>query len=163
MIRASRVGIVVAMIGALALPSSAEAATSSQALCVAQLRDALSPGVTLSPTTASYTSGGETGSLLCLGSVNGYHVTGAGTIGDSGTVKGSCVTGSVSGALSMTIPTTGGAVALRVPVEAMFAAGIGQRQSEMFPGSFIFVPTRGDCVITPVSEIGVLVLGTLVT
>jgi hypothetical protein len=138
-------------------------ATGSRAVCVAEFRNTLSPGVSLVPATVAYTSGGKTGSIKCVGSVNGHAVTGPGTIGDKGIAQGTCASGSISGVLSMTIPTVAGPVNLEIPAVGTFAAGVGLRPTGQFPGGFVFVPTRGNCVLTPATEIAVVVHGILST
>jgi hypothetical protein len=155
----------VALMSGALWPSAAQAAadTQSQAVCVAQLRNSLSPPISLTHSTTSYSSNGETGTIVCIGTVNGHQVTGPGTVGDRGTATGTCLSGSVSGVISMTIPTAGGPVAIQVPVDSKFVGGLGQRPGGVFPGFFAFVPTMGDCVLTPAREVGVVIVGTLLT
>ena len=145
-------------------PLPASAGGSSQASCVTELRLTLSPGLSMSPSTVSYGTSGASATITCLGSVNGHAVTGPGTIEDRGIARAAtCASGAGTSVLSMKIPTAGGLVAMAIPVDYTFVGGVGQRPAGMFPGGFVFIPTRGDCILTPVTEVAVVVYGTLST
>jgi hypothetical protein len=140
------------------------AAPASQAVCIGQWQDTVTPGIALTPSTATFTSNGPTGEITCVGSVKGHAVTGPGTLAEQGTVQGTCASGSGSGLLAITLPTDGGPVSLIIPAIFTFVGGVGLRSSPpTFPGGFIFVPTRGDCVATPVTAIAIVLHGTLMT
>jgi hypothetical protein len=147
------------------LPLPVEAGGGSQALCVAEIaRTTVSPpGLSLSPSYLTFTSHGETGSINYVGSVNGHAVTGPGTLGHDGVADGTCLSGTGSAVAMMTIPTTGGSVHMRIPVEFSFVGGVGQKPAGAFPGAFLFHPTRGDCVTTPLTEFGTVIYSTLFT
>ena len=63
----------------------------------------------------------------------------------------------------MTIPTDGGPVTLIVPALFTTVGTVGLRPTGTFPGGFVSVPTKGDCVVTPVTQIAVVLHGTLMT
>jgi hypothetical protein len=139
------------------------APTGSQAICVAQWTDALTPGISLTPSTVSFTSNGPTGTITCVGSVRGHAVTGPGTFGEQGTIRGTCTSGSGEALFVMTIPTDGGPATVILPAVFTTVGTVGLRPTGTFPGGFVAVPTQGDCVTTPVTQIAVVLHGTLTT
>jgi hypothetical protein len=90
-------------------------------------------------------------------------VTGPGTLSEQGSATGTCASASGSGILVFTLPTDGGPVTLIVPATFTVVGGIGLRSNPMFPGGFVFVPIRRDCVVTPVTQIAIVLHGTLIT
>lgn len=157
------VGAMVALLLAVVLTLPAPARASSRAACVASWRDTVSPGITLTPAVGAFTSHGETGTITCVGSVKGHRVTRPGTFGEQGVVRGNCAFGSGSALFSMTIPTSAGAARLQIPAVFTYAGGVGLRPTGIFPGGFVFYPVRGDCITSPVTEIAVVLHGTLTT
>jgi hypothetical protein len=143
-----------------ALPAAAAIAKST-ARCWHRWTDTLSPGVTTQRQTVAFTSGGETGTIDCRGSVEGRRITGPGTFGEQGTYDGSCTSGSGSATFSMTLPTASGPLKLRMPVVFTFA-GFGVTTTKTFPGVFFFAPLAGNC-LTPVTKIAIFRAGTLKT
>ncbi len=133
----------------------------STASCLHSWTDSVSPGLTTTPQTATFTSHGETGTIHCQGLVKGHQVTGPGTFGEEGLFEGTCLSGSGMAVFSFTIPTTGGQARFRIPVTFTYGLGLGSTSSEAFPGAFVVVPTAGDCLITPITEIAVVRLGIL--
>lgn len=158
-----RVGAIAAVVLTATLALPAAAAAESRAVCVANWRDTVSPGISLSPAVGAFTSHGETGAITCVGSVNGHRVTGPGTFGEQGVARGSCALGSGSALFSMTIPTTAGPARLQIPAVFTYVGGVGLRPTGIFPGGFVFAPVRGDCITSPVTEIAVVLHGTLTT
>ncbi|MGH2690055.1 MAG: hypothetical protein ACRDKW_14800 [Actinomycetota bacterium] len=144
-------------------PAPVTAAVPSRAVCVATWTDSVSPGASLTPGTSTFSSGGQTGSISCAGSVMGHDVTGPGTIGEEGRAQGTCTAGTGSATFHMTIPTTGGPVDLSFPVEFTIAGAVGSRPGGPMPGGFVFAPLEGDCVTTPVTRIAVVMYGVLST
>jgi len=147
--------------------ATAETGEPSTATCTAYFRDTISPpGVTLAPTSFTLSTGGETGVIDCIGSVQGAPVTGPGQIGDDGSATGTCVSGSGMSKLSMTIPTTK-SLNTKVtvgPFPISYLAGTIFRSNDAFPGVATFVPTKGTCLPgDPITQIAVSVQGTLNT
>jgi hypothetical protein len=152
--RGLRFGVVGILAAPALVPVTAHAAGNSAAACVFEFVMDVAPGVSMTPTDFTYTTGGETGKIVCVGTVHGHPVTGPGTIGDQGTGYGSCSRGAVTGVYTMTIPTDAGPQRLRVPyTELKFVGPLGVRTMPEFAGSFTFVPTRGDGVATPITEV----------
>jgi hypothetical protein len=145
----------------MAAPPAPVAAVSSSAVCFHQWTDTLTPGATTTPQRAAFSSHGETGVIQCSGTVRGLQVTGQGTFGEEGYVEGSCSSGTGHALFSFTLPTSGGAQHLQLPVTFTFGPGLGQTSSDVFPGVFAVRPVKGDCLTTPVTEIAVSRLGML--
>lgn len=125
------------------------------ASCLGSWPVSMTPGLSTTPRESAFTSHGETGTITCAGKVRGHAVTGAGTFGLEGTVNGSCVMGSGSLTISLSIPTTAGRATFRVPATLTYAAGSGVKMSDAFAGPLVWtaVPTAGDCVRAPITEI----------
>lgn len=137
------------------------AAAGAGAMCMHQWTDTLTPGSTTTSRFASFSSHGESGVIRCSGTVAGQEVTGQGTFGEEGSIVGSCSSGEGKAVFSITLPTSGGPVHLRLPVTFSFVPGFGQTSSDLFPGDFLVRPVKGDCVTTPVTEIDVVRFGQL--
>ncbi len=144
-----------------AMPIAGAQGTASTAVCVHRWTDSISPGLTITARQVTFTSHGETGTITCIGQVNGNTVTGTGTFGEVGTFRGTCASGNGSATFSFTVPTTAGPATFSVPVTFTYAAGVGLSSSAVFPGTFVVVPTAGDCLLTPVSRIAVVRVGVL--
>lgn len=164
--RAARARLLLLCAGALAaivppLHGGPVAAAGSSAVCVHRRTDTVTPGTATTTRRAVFTSHGETGTIRCTGTVLGRDVTGPGSFGEDGVVVASCTSGRGQALFSITLPTSGGPVHLRVPVTLSFGPGAGQTSSTDFPGAFVIRPVRGDCVTTPVTEIEVTRTGVL--
>jgi hypothetical protein len=115
----------------------------------------MTPGLSTTSRESAFTSHGEIGQITCAGMVKGHAVTGAGTFGLEGILRGTCLKGSGSLTISLSIPTTAGTATFRVPATLMYAAGSGVKMSDAFAGPLVWtaVPTAGDCVRAPITEI----------
>jgi hypothetical protein len=154
------------LIAALSAPG-AEAAPATSATCTGILTVNLTPGFTPIPNSGSGTSGGQTGTMTCLGSLDGHRITGAGTFGvqETYTTGAACLTDTSGGQVSATFPTTGGPVTIVGALHAHRMAlvefiEIAFPQSQ-FSGVAIIVPTQGDCLTAPLTQALVSVTGTL--
>lgn len=163
-VAAAAVATVVLVAGLSPAPAAAApSATGSQASCVAYWVDSVSPGASLVPGSSTFSSNGQTGTIHCAGAVMGHAVTGPGTIGEEGRAHGTCAGGTGAGTFWMTIPTTAGPVNISFPVEFTTTGTAGLRPAGPMPGGFFFAPLKGDCVTTPVTQIAVVMYGTLST
>jgi hypothetical protein len=124
----------------------------STAACVASWRITFSPGVTSESGKVSFTSHGQTGTILCDGPVGGQRVMGPGTIGEEGALEGSCAAGSGTSLYSFTLPTSSGPLAISAPITFTYGPGAGVQFADQIPGSFQFVATKGDCITAPITE-----------
>ena len=127
----------------------------SVAICTATWRISFAPGVSLTPQTSTFTTHGETGTIDCVGNINGYPATGQGTTGTEGVYHATCLGGTGSENVSVTVPTSAGPQKLSFPTTLTVGPGIGTKASDSLvgPGVFAYLPTQGDCVTGPVTEI----------
>jgi hypothetical protein len=142
----------------------------------------MAPGLSLTPTSGSFTSGGERGAITCSGTVDGRTVTGPGTFGADGsygTADGdSCVSGGEGSAMqSFTLRTGDGPVPVGnaitftyQPVPGLPGAGVtaptlasGQFRGRRFSGTFDVTVVKGDCLTSPVTRVRLDGRGTLLS
>jgi hypothetical protein len=131
--------------------------------CLAEFDLTFSPGVSMSPSSGTATSHGETGTNRCDGPINGKQVTGVGTRGedlrygvrDSGTCSG----GETDVTFSFTMPTADGPervvstfVAKYGPLKGGSAFG-GTFTGPRMYGKFTVTLIEGDCITKPVTKI----------
>ncbi|MGH7748875.1 MAG: hypothetical protein ACREQ5_29550, partial [Candidatus Dormibacteria bacterium] len=129
----------------LALPvagatSHVAAAPSGQVNTTCQFKhqDVLSPGLSTSPSSGTWTTGGETGTITCKGPINGHQPAGAGSWGGHGrygTSRGVTCTsgGDGDGVLSLTVPTSKGSEHIDDAVTFTFGP---MRSGGLFSGVF---------------------------
>jgi hypothetical protein len=160
--------LVVTVAGVVPGMPVAEAEADQLAPCRFRAEFDLAPGLSLTPTSGAFTSGGETGAITCSGSVNGHIVTGPGTFGaegNYGTADGdSCVSGGEGSAVqSFTVPTSDGPAPVQNAITFTYrpAPGSGGSMSlasgrfhgERFSGTFDVTLIEGDCVTSPVTRV----------
>lgn len=94
----------------------------------------------------------------CVGSVRGSRVTGAGPLAQAGRIEGTAVSGTGAGTTSVNIPTATGRKSVTFHDEFVYGPGIGVKYSSALlgPWIFTFVPTEGDGIAAPVTEITVV-------
>jgi hypothetical protein len=138
--------------------SPALSAGVSTASCTGTWRVSFSsPGVGLAPNRVTFVN--HDAALICVGSVAGSLVTGPGAFSEEGVLEGTCLTGTGSATFSVTVPTLAGPATLRnVPFRMSTGLGFGFKYSDSFLGplAFVFVPTKGNCVTSAVTEIAVV-------
>src|ERR1051325_2150870 len=80
--------------------------------CTAEVDLTVAPGLSNSPSSGTWTTNGETGTITCTGRLGGYEVTGPGTIGGHGRYgvndPDTCRGGEADGPHFFSIPTSGG-------------------------------------------------------
>ena len=105
---ARRAALAAATLAVLAVPAPSTA--SAAASCSFEFVATVSPGLSMTPTAVTTTTGGPTGKLNCSGDVYGKAITGPGTIGADATSDGpaTCANGSGSGEAQLALPTAGG-------------------------------------------------------
>lgn len=141
----------------MAWPAHAQGGTSAVCRIVSPIH--FSPGLTLSPRSGTYGSGGETGSITCEGTIYGHSVTGPGSFGFEGHYRaGDCLSHNGSGTSFFTVPTDAGPVhvaggtfresriGLNGAARASHAGGIH------FVGTYVVVPTQGNCITTVLTD-----------
>jgi hypothetical protein len=149
----------------VAWPAHAQGGATA-ADCSISVPEHFSPGVTLSPGSGTETSGGETGSIACSGAFDGHRVTGTGTFGYEGVFTGiNCLFDSapLSGTYSFTVPTdagpqhfTGTITDARIFVLDRFELS---QSGAHFTGTAAIVPTTGTCLVTPVTDLVITMVG----
>jgi hypothetical protein len=157
--RTRRVVAVAAAVLFIALtPVHAEAASTTDAVCTSVFTAHITPGFSMRPGSGSVTSNGETGRLVCSGTAYGKRITGPGTfsVEETYTSGPACLTDKSSGEVRSTIPTTGGPIHI---VGALTGRRLGLVEfvdiafpRARFSGTGVVVPTRGNCLITPLTR-----------
>jgi hypothetical protein len=185
-----RRGLGAALVAAVAWVASGAAAVGADAAQATACRFSaefdLAPGLSLTPTSGTFTSGGETGSITCSGRVDGRMVTGPGTFGADGrygTADGdSCVSGGEGSATqSFTLRTGDGPVPIGNPITFTYqpvpgppgdreaaevippAVASGRFSGPRFSGTFEVTALKGDCVTGPVTRVRLDGRGTLLS
>ena len=169
--RAVRIAGSVAAVAAVALLAAApaQAGSDTSGVCTvtfphASITPPFMPFV-LTPASGTVTSGGQTGSVRCVGRIGGARITGP---GKGGIVyaysNGTCVSHVGAGTATWSIPTEAGAKTIGNAVGPAHRAERPRRGA--LPGCRrrscgLLVPLQGDCVLTPLSKVSVVVAGTL--
>lgn len=156
-------GILVGIsIASLFIQPAAAAQTSAaggdnDAVCNLTFREYFSPGFTLTPTSGTQNSGGEVGSIDCRGKLQGHNITGPGTIGNEGFLHDStCLLDHTTGRYFATLPTDAGPIRIDGTYSLLrtgLTLTVEAEQPEAHgTGSALVIPTKGDCLTTPVTE-----------
>lgn len=126
-----------------------------------------SPGLTPVSQSGTFDSRGETGTINCVGQIFGHTVIGPGSFGFEGTVTdSSCVSHKGSGTSYFTVPTDAGPVHVSGGGFTNMGVGVFGGAEAMhtgvhFVGSYLLLPTEGDCVAHPLTQAQVLMNGSL--
>ena len=154
--RLSRLALLVTLLGgvlALGPPARADGR-----LCNVALKVRFSPGFTFTPARIGFSSGGQRGAINCPAAVTGPTVTGPGTIGAEGTLRGlgggaTCMQEAGAGVVSIAIPTSEGIFKLKERVDIRRAGETGVARSRSFFWTYAVRVLEGDCVTRPVTEV----------
>jgi hypothetical protein len=157
----SAIGALSFLLGAA--PAAPASAAGPAARCTFDYHPRLHPGLSLTPGSGTVDSDMSTGVANCTGSVGGHSITGSGTFGFSGTYgddrPASCQDGGTGkGSVAMTLPTDRGGISLRDPISFKFGPGsgyppgVGDWTGTRTAGSYLVLPSQGDCVTSPVTE-----------
>lgn len=160
------VGLLIAGMGAPAAASPVNAApvkatASVAALCAATIPLNISPGLRiLQPTSGTNQSYGETGTLSCLGTLDGFPIAGTGTIGFSGNYSGTCTYASGTGTWSFSVPVNDHGVIRVIHHSGTYSApnvGLaivfdGLFQTGRLSGAGVVVLQQGNCALQPANE-----------
>jgi hypothetical protein len=163
-------GIVLPLAGVLTVGMSPTAHATGHGQgthCLAEFDLTLSPGFSMTPSTGTFTSNGETGTITCDGPVNGKPVTGTGTRGEVGRYgldgPNSCSKPDGTGdeTFSLTVPTASGPQHVSdfatLTYGAFQGGGVlgGTLKSNRMYGTFNVTPMVGDCVTAPITKMHV--------
>jgi hypothetical protein len=156
--RRFRVLVVAALLLPMGWLSASPAQAQGGAVCSFAANFRVLPGWSQAPSKGTLSTGGETGSVDCVGVILGQEVLGVGTFGFTGEYGtgpaggDTCSDGEGRGLYTMHIPTSLGVIHVQGSFSEDFVGNAGQ-----FFGSgpaeliclFQFRPTEGDCVTTP--------------
>jgi hypothetical protein len=153
-----KLGLATLVLLVLAPASPAAADTGSLASCSGTWNVSFSRGVGLTPGESSFTTNGPTGTVNCLGTVEGSPTTGPCTFAKEGRVEGSILGAKGDGRISVHCPTTGGPENVNFAFTMVTGPGLGFKFGESLfgPLTFVFHPTEGDGVTSPVTRISVV-------
>lgn len=142
----------------LAPASPANADIGSLASCSGTWNVSLSPGVGLIPRESSFTTNGPTGTINCLGAIEHSPTTGPCRFAKEGRVEGSVLAGKGDGTISVHCPTTEGPKNVTFAFTMVTGPGLGFKSGESLfgPLTFVFLPTQGNGVTSPVTKISVV-------
>jgi len=155
--------------GAAGAGAAGAGAAGPQTHCTFTTTIRLSPGLSVVPSSGTFTSGGETGTVSCDGPVRGIVPTGPGTLGVDGRYgtkhPDTCFAGEGDGRFSFTFPTATG-TGRRSNVFTFSYSLVGLSDSgfsgDGFGGGFDDVePQEGNCVLQPVTRILIKGHGTI--
>lgn len=150
----------------LAVPLPARAAGVTYASCVFSGTASFSPGLSVAASSGSY--GSKSADVTCVGTFDGKLAAGTGTFAFEGQyTDGTCLGHRGSGTYSLTIPTTTGTITLSgtYSENRIAASGfpVASHPGAVFNGHYDIIPTRGDCVTTPITEVTFVMSGTFTT
>lgn len=163
-----RIAAVLSALAAAALVAAApaQAAGATSAVCVNRFTATITPGFSLTPSSGTLTTRGQTGSINCAGTLRGHRITGRGSIGfDAVYTAATCSSEVSSGTVRVTLPTSGGIKhlvgALTVRRTALVVS-VGVRfPNARFSGIGVAIPTQGNCLITPMRQALITIAGSL--
>jgi hypothetical protein len=152
--------------GALIGAADAQAASPTSAVCTSRFVTTITPGFTTRPSSGTFTTHGQTGSITCVGRIHGHRVTGPGSIGaEESYTAGTCNSHIGSGSIRADIPTTAG-IEHMVGELIVRRTGLVVRPEVRFPGARFTsigaaIPLQGDCVLKPQRRALVVVTGSI--
>jgi hypothetical protein len=159
-----RLVLVVALLGSL-VTIAPVGADESGAPCAFEVNISLSPGLSRSPSSGTFDSRGESGTLDCQGDVGGHPAAGRGSFGAEGHYGTAgngdhCQSkeGRGDGTAHLTVPVEGGG---RQHVDDPFTltyrvdgrSVVGEITGQRFTGTFDVTQADGDCLWHPVTRI----------
>ena len=141
-------------------PAGAEEGTP----CAFEVDVSLSPGLSREPTSGTFGSDGESGTLDCDGPVGGQPSTGRGTFGTHGRYGTDgdgdhCRSreGRGEGTANLTIPVEEGRAHVEDPFTLIYRVEgrgvVGEIKGRRFTGTFDVTRANGDCLRSPVTKI----------
>ena len=137
------------------VPAVPGSAAHDLAVCTGDFEVSISPGLWLTPGSATYTTDGEAGTIACVGFVGGKQVTGAGTLAAAGVfglfTGAVCPQGIGGGTFFLTVPTADGPMKVTSDYTFSWAGPAGALTGRTMSGTFEFTPIEGDCVSAPVT------------
>ena len=144
----------------------AHAAGKTSAACASQFTSTISPGLSIAPSSGTQTTGGQSGTIGCIGKIAGRRITGIGSVGyDSTYTAGSCASETSTGTVRGTVPTAAGdrhlVGALTVQRTALVIRAQVQFDDIRYSGIGPAIPLLGNCILTPLRRVLIVLTGTL--
>lgn len=132
------------------------AGSKSIAVCLGTLRVNFTPGLRLTQGVVEYRT--DPTAIQCLGAVEGAAITGTGSLSEVGRIEGTALGGRGAGTARLEIQTATGLKSVSFETEFVYGPGIGTKGSASIlgPWIFMFLPTKGDALVTSVTEIYVV-------
>jgi hypothetical protein len=147
------------------VPAASGRAAHDLAVCTGDFEVSISPGLSLTPGSATYTTDGDAGTFACVGFIAGKQVTGAGTLAAAGVfglfTGAVCPQGVGGGTFFLTVPTTDGPMKVMSDYTFSWAGPAGALTGSTMSGTFEFTPIEGDCISTPVTRATIHTRGVL--
>ncbi len=147
--------------------ASAQAAGETSATCVHEFTATITPGFSMTPSSGTQTTNGETGTMLCTGTVDGHRVTGEGTVGFHMDYSGGSCAGenSSGGTVRVTLPTTAGVEhfvgTLTVSRTLLAVRADVQFDGMRYGGTGVALPRQGACPLLTLRQALLVFAGTL--
>jgi hypothetical protein len=153
--------VAVLLAGLVAIPAGADETGTP---CTFEVDISLAPGLSREPSSGTFDSRGESGTLDCQGSVGGQPATGRGTFGAEGRygIDGDgddCRSneGQGDGTAHFTVPVEGGTQHVDDPFTMTYRVDgrsvVGEITGRRFHGTFDVTQADGDCLWRPVTRI----------
>ena len=144
----------------------AHAAGKTSAACVSQFTSTITPGLSITPSSGTQTTGGQSGTIACIGKIARRRITGIGSVGyDSTYTAGTCASETSTGTVRGTIPTAAGdrhlVGALTVQRTALIIRAEVQFDGIRYSGIGPAIPLLGNCILTPLQRVLIVLTGTL--
>jgi hypothetical protein len=158
-----RVVLVTALL-ATGLVAPAFGADGAGTPCNFEVDVTLSPGLSREPSSGTFKSRGESGTLDCQGNVGGQPATGPGTFGAEGRYGTDgdgdhcrSTDGRGEGTAHFTVPVEGGSQHVDDPFTMTYRVDgrsvVGEITGQRFTGTFDVTKANGDCLWNPVTKI----------
>jgi hypothetical protein len=160
-VRQYLVGVMLVGLGLVALPAVAD---DSGTPCTFEVDVTLSPGLSRTPSSGTFDSKGETGTLDCQGNIGGRPVTGRGSFGAEGHYGtdgdgDDCRSkeGRGDGTAHLSVPVEGGTQHVDDPFDLTYRVDgqsvVGRITGRRFTATFKVTEADGDCLWRPVTKI----------
>lgn len=153
---------VAAVLMSVGVPTaSATSSSTPTAVCSATIPLNLDPGLfALKRTQGTNQSFGETGTLNCIGKLDGHRIAGPGTVGFAGTYGGTCNATTGGGRWSFSLPVdNNGATRVIQHAGRYSAPGVGlvisftgKFETGRLAGAGPVTPVQGDCLTRPMTK-----------
>ena len=135
------------------------------AVCDGDVEVSISPGLSLIPSSPTFVSDGDAGTIDCFGFVAGKQVTGKGTLAAGGVLGlftgAVCTHGIGGGAFSITVPTEDGPKTVTGDYTFSWAGLVGELTGSTGSGTLKFTPVEGHCLSQPITRASIHVSGLL--